>query len=163
MSEKKGIFRFLNLFDIVLIAVIVILAAVLVFVGGTGESSAVSENGTVTYVIEFKKMENGSENLIQVGDKLVDKIKKDEIGTVKSVEIKDAADLEDNMLEGGAADAVYENGKDVLVTIEAPCTENDRSITVGGGYVIRIGREASVRGPGYFGAGYIVDVERSDG
>jgi len=160
MDKKKGILRFFNLFDIILIGVIIILAVVLVFLSRTGEVDESAAQGTVTYVLELRRMENGSEELVKVGDRLTDKIKKYDIGTVTDVEIKDAATLADDILQGASGDTAFPTGKDVYVTVEAPCTENDTTITVGGGYTIRVGRDVSVRGPGYFGAGYIIDIVR---
>ena len=160
MDKKKGILRFFNLFDIILIGVIVILAVVLVFLSRTGEVDESSSHGTVTYVLELRRMENGSEEMVKAGDRLTDKIKKYDIGTVTNVEIKDAVSLQDDILQGASGDAVFPSGKDVYVTVEAPCTESGTAITVGGGYTIRVGRDVSVRGPGYFGAGYIIDIVR---
>lgn len=168
MNEKKGILKFLNLFDIIVIVVIAVLAAVLIFVGKEAEANknadaGAEKEGTVTYVIEFKKMGNGSEKLIKVGDQLVDKIKKYSIGTVVDVEVKDAVGMKENIIDGTVSETEYPEGKDVYVTVEAPCTENEYSIVVGGGYIVRVGKSASVRGPGYSSPGYIVDVVRGDG
>jgi len=164
MGEKKGIWRYLNLFDIVAIVVIVALACVFVLL--ERQSAAAEEtdtgSGTVTYVVEFMAMENGSEAFIQPGDRLVDKVKKYEMGNVVSVEITDAREQTHNFEEGSMTEAVRTTGKDAYVTVRAACTETDRAITVGGGFTVRVGKRVSVRGPGYFGTGYIVDVVRGD-
>ena len=54
---------------------------------------------------------------------------------------------------------VMEGFEDVLVTVEAACTSNAESVTVGGGYVLRVGAMAYVRGEGYMGSGPIVAME----
>ena len=50
--------------------------------------------------------------------------------------------------------------EDVLVTIEAPCSVSEESITVGGGYELRVGVMAYLRGNGYMGSGPIVAIEQ---
>ena len=53
-----------------------------------------------------------------------------------------------------------EDFEDVLVTIEAPCVTSDESITVGGGYQVRVGAMAYLKGEGYLGSGPIVALEQ---
>ena len=50
--------------------------------------------------------------------------------------------------------------EDVLVTTEAPCSVSEESITVGGGYELRVGVMAYLRGEGYMGSGPIVAIEQ---
>ena len=56
--------------------------------------------------------------------------------------------------------ATYEGYEDILVTVEAPCTESDEAIVVGGGYEIRVGTVTYIRGEGYMASGPIVAIER---
>ena len=50
--------------------------------------------------------------------------------------------------------------EDVLVTVEAPCTTSDESILLGGGYALRVGSVAYIRGEGYMASGPIISIER---
>ena len=50
--------------------------------------------------------------------------------------------------------------EDVLVTGEAPCTTSDEAITLGGGYALRVGSVAYIRGEGYMASGPIISIER---
>ena len=56
--------------------------------------------------------------------------------------------------------ATMEGFEDVLVTVEAPCTITDEAVTVGGGYALRVGLTAYIRGEGYMASGPIISMER---
>ena len=160
MSEKKGIWKFVNLFDIIVTAIVIVAAAALIFIGRATSAPEETAASTVNYVMVFEQMQNGSENLIRPGDKVMDKVKKYEMGSVVSVEVTDAYEMTENTDEGAAVSAKHLTGKDAYVTVTAPCTESESAITVGGGFNIRIGEEVSVQGPGWHGTGYVVDIIR---
>lgn len=162
-SDKKpsGIFKLLNLFDIILILVAVALVAVLFFTRSQGSVTPTAESGTVRYTIELTAMQNNSADLISVGDDLVDKVKKYRMGTVVAVEVypyeRQAEDLEN----GGMVDSPMSTQQAARVTIEASCTQTESQITVDGGYAVRVGTIVNVKGPGYNGLGYVISIERS--
>lgn len=155
-EAKRPILRFFNLFDIVAILVILALALVLVLANRAG-TEASAKDGSVTFTLEFTGMQNGSEQMIAPGDRLTDKIKKYSIGTVDAVEITDTP------LPDDPKRANEDPGKTAYVTVTAPCTETETEISVGGGFLVRVGLPVSVRGPGYFGSGYIVGIQRGEG
>ena len=49
---------------------------------------------------------------------------------------------------------------DIIITIEADATITDKDIIVGGGYPIKVGNSAYVKGKGYAGIGYVISIER---
>ena len=157
-NKKHSLF---NLFDIVVIALILILAAVLLLVN-VGQSRESEDAGTVTYTMLLEGMRNNSGNLISPGDELVDKVKKYNIGTVVSVDVETAERQVNDYENGGLVDSVVEDQQNAIVIVEADCTETSSQITVDGGYIIRAGLTVSVRGPGYWGTGYIISVDRGD-
>lgn len=164
MDKKKGPGRILgifNLFDIIVIAVAVALAAVLLLTRSGGVEQVVAQTTTVHYTIELTSMANGSAGLIAPGDPLVDKVKKYNIGTVTDVEVTDTETLT-NDLENGEVKLTTSPGlQTATVEVEVQAAETSSQLTADGGFVLRVGQSVSVRGPGYWGTGYIVAVERS--
>ncbi len=161
MKKKSSI---INVFDICVIAVAALLAGVLFLLGG-GETQSAGDgeenlSSTVTYTVELTGMMNNSAELVSVGDELVDRVKKYDVGTVTDVTVQNTVRQVSNLIEGGSAPAEMERLQTAIITIEAPCTQNDREITVGGGYTVRVGTAVSLKGPGYYGTGYIVGIER---
>ena len=130
----------LTLFDIVIIAIVVVIGAVLVWftgmAGGSGssgeESQGSSTSGTLRYTIELRQMVGESAYLIQEGDALVD------------------------------VPVTVPGYLTATVVVESPYTDNGTEIVVDGGYVIRSGVSVQVRGPGYAGSGEILTLERGD-
>ena len=49
-----------------------------------------------------------------------------------------------------------------MVTVEAPYTEGEDSLLLGGGFKLRVGVTAYVRGSGYMGSGPVVSIERGE-
>lgn len=164
MEKKKH--SLFNVFDIVVILIALVLFAVLFFArssgGDTSDDTASVKSGTVTYTIELTGMVNGSAELVSVGDELVDKVKKYDVGTVTAVEVSNTVRQVQDLINGGTVESEMSTQQTATITVEAPCTETETDILVAGGYVIKVGLSVSVKGPGYYGTGYIVGVERGE-
>ena len=152
----------LNLFDIIIIVLVIAIAAGLIYVKTRSVEKGGDADSTVEYSIELSSMSDRTEGMIKPGDKIEDKIKKLYMGEVKSVEFypstKEATDYE-------TGDTVYTELPGLIsarVVLTADCRQTESTITVNGGYVVRIGTEVSVLGPGYAGAGYVVGIERGE-
>ena len=159
-NEKKKSWRDLfNLFDVVVILVIIALGAVLVLFSGRGNKG---ESSTVRYTVEFTNMQNTTASLIQEGDSLVDRVKKFDLGKVVSVEVGATVRQLQDFEEGGTREAVASTLQTATVVIEASATETEQDILVSGGYIIKIGTQVSAKGPGYFCSGVVLAIERSD-
>ena len=158
-SNGKSIF---NLFDIIVIVIIVALAILLFFIREERTAQESTSAGTVTYTLELVGMQNGAADLIGEGDQLVDKVKKYNIGTVVSVEVMPTYRQVYDYVNGGLVESLVDDQQTAIIVVEAECTESSSQITVDGGYVIRAGLTASVRGPGYWGTGYIMSVDRGE-
>lgn len=160
----------LTLFDIVIIAIVVVIGAVLVWftgmAGGSGssgeESQGSSTSGTLRYTIELRQMVGESAYLIQEGDALVDGVRKYNMGTVVSVEVGDSITYSHDMENGTYVPVTVPGYLTATVVVESPYTDNGTEIVVDGGYVIRSGVSVQVRGPGYAGSGEILTLERGD-
>lgn len=160
-KKKRSIF---NLFDIVVILIAAVLAVILLAPrkapAPAGDDTAAG--GKVRYTIELSEMRNGTEQLIQPGDTLVDKIKKYDMGTVESVEIRPAIRQGEDLVDGRRVESELSSQKTAIVTVVADCTETDTGITVAGGFEVLVGVPVYAKGPGYYSAGYIIGIERND-
>ena len=90
----------------------------------------------------------------------MDNVRNYELGQVVSFEVLPAVSRQLDHEGRKYVQATYEGYEDILVTVEAPCTENDEAIVVGGGYEIRVGTVTYIRGEGYMASGPIVAIER---
>lgn len=155
-ANKFKVRDLFNLFDIVVLVVAVLLAAILVlFSRGAGK-----EQTTVIYTVEFTNMQNGSASLIQPGDSLVDRVKKFDLGKVLSVEVGPTYTQRNDQLEGGARDVASQTLQTATVVIEAPATETEQDLLVSGGFLIKIGTAVSAKGPGYSCYGTVLKIEK---
>ena len=161
MKEK---IRFkLNLFDTVIILVAVAVAAFLLW----GRLAPKSDGGvaaptqqTIQYTIRIRGAIEGTGALVQAGDALEDAIKNYNIGTVVSVTYgpaKTAAIDEANRI---LRQAETPEREDIDIVITAKATENEAQILVDGGFEVRVGEPAWLRGPGYLGSGTIINIAR---
>lgn len=145
-----------NLFDIVVLVVAVLLAAILIlFSRGAG-----TEQTTVIYTVEFTNMQNGSASLIQPGDSLVDRVKKFDLGKVVSVEVGPTYTEVENMTGGGSSMVASQLLQTATVVIEAPATETEQDLLVSGGFLIKIGTSVSAKGPGYSAYGTVLAIQK---
>ena len=170
MSEKKRIKWKLNLFDIVLLAVVLAAAAGLVawkFV--SSNQTTVDPNSgvtvpkgtqTVRYVVELEQLHEQTAEMVAVGDEVYERTKKELMGIVQSVEVTQARTLTKNELEGTFQFAEVPERYNVIMEITAQAVENDNGIVLESGLEVRAGTSVRVLGPGYYGAGYILSVER---
>lgn len=163
MDQK---FRFrLNLFDGI---VLVLALAVAVFLGyktlkpaAPVEDTGAPAPSSVTYVVRFQKMIEGTETLVEPGDKLTDNIKNYAMGTVISTEVQPAKTR-----------AVDEFGKQVLMAEVPGCVDlyvtvrsdsatlGDNAVILDGGYSLRVNSTAYIRGEGYMASGPVISIER---
>ncbi|MBR5381140.1 MAG: DUF4330 domain-containing protein [Oscillospiraceae bacterium] len=158
--EKR---RLLTAFDIVIIAAVVVLAALFLVWQASKNAAAApgseAVSGTVTYTLELNNFEN-ADNL-SVGDRLYETVKNTDVGVVKSFEIVPQK-IWQNDLETGGMKVTETEMRTAHLTIEAPCTVTASTIATKAGAVeIRVGRSLGVTGPGYWGAGFIIAIERS--
>ena len=167
MEQNTPKFRLrLNLFDgivlVLALAVAVLLAWTALKPAAPVQTDPTTSN-TVRYTVRFRRWAPGTSSLIQPGDQIADNIKNFEIGQVVSAEAVPAMVQVLDHDNRRIVWAELEGFEDVLVTVEAPCSVSDKAITVGGGYELRAGATAYLRGEGYMGSGPIVSVEEVQG
>lgn len=164
MEQNTPKFRLrLNLFDGIALVLALAVGAFLLWSAlkpaapaeGTSHSTA-----TVRYTVRFQKWIEGTGVLVESGDKLVDNIKNYELGTVVSAKAVPSQSLQLDHQSRQYVLAGIPGCEDVLVTVEAPCTTSDEAILLGGGYALRVGSVAYIRGEGYMASGPIISIER---
>jgi len=161
MKEK---IRFkLNLFDTVIILAAVAVAAVLLW----GRLAPKSDGGaaaptqqTIQYTLRIRGAIEGTAALIQPGDALEDAIKNYNIGTVVSITYSPAKTAAIDEANRILRQAETPEREDIDIVITAKATENEAQILVDGGFEVRVGEPAWVRGPGYLGSGTIINIAR---
>lgn len=163
MEQKKFRLR-LNLFDGLVIIAALAVGALLLWTrlkpAAPAAQPGAAAQDTVRYTVRLQRWAPGTSALVSKGDQIADNIKNFEIGNVVDVE---AAPCLEQVLDQGNRRWVWaevEGLEDVLITIEAPCTVSDEAIVVGGGYELRVGVMAYLKGEGYLGSGPIVSMEQ---
>lgn len=164
MEQHTPKFRLrLNLFDGIVLVLALAVGAFLLWTALKPAASPVGESSTtstVRYTVRFQRWIAGTGSLVQPGDKLVDNIKNFEMGSVVSSEAVSAQSLQLDNISRQYVLTDVSGYEDVLVTVESPCTENSEAITLGGGYALRVGAMAYIRGEGYMASGPIISIER---
>lgn len=165
MEQKR--FRLkLNLFDGIVILLAVAAAAFLLWRMVKPELPVQSDPATastVRYTVRFKRWMPGTSHVVEAGDRIMDNIKNYEVGHVVSAEAATATSQTLDIQSDRYIWMEMDGFEDVLVTIEAPCVVTDGAITVGGGYEVRVGSTAYLKGEGYMGSGPIVAIEEVRG
>lgn len=164
MEQNNPKFRLrLNLFDGIVLVLALAVGAFLLWSTLKPASTAGADSpaaATVRYTVRFQRWIEGTGCLVQEGDKLVDNIKNYELGSVVSAEVVPAMSQQLDHEGREYVQTLIPGYEDVLVTVESPCSVTQESITLGGGYKLRVGGTAYIRGEGYMASGPIISIER---
>ena len=165
MEQNTPKFRLrLNLFDAIVLVVVLLAGAVLVWFGlrSSGSEAASPTTRTVQYTVLFQRIREGNSALIEAGDPLVDTVRNYNLGTVVSTRVEPATYQVLNQETQTYVDAVLEGYEDVYITVESTCTESGSgdALLLDGGYDFRVGQTINVRGPGYLGSGRVTQIVR---
>ena len=160
--KKKSIF---NVFDIALILIAAALALVVFISRSPSKNAPAPETdepvpGMVSYTVEITGMQNGTAHLVSVGDKLVERSHKWDMGTVTAVEVVPTARRTFNEYTMEYSDVDTELTETAIITILASCTEDAGNINVAGNQPIKVGTSIRMNGPGYYGAATVIGIER---
>lgn len=169
MEQNNGKFRLrLNLFDAIVLIAALAVAAFLLWNAFKPAASApasgetITASSTIRYTIRFQRLMEGTGSLIQPGDALVDTIKNYKLGNVVAVEVVPAEYQILNQESREYVLTTISGYEDALVTVESPCTNSNDTLLLDGGYTLRVGATAYVRGEGYMGSGPIISIEREE-
>ncbi len=156
MDESKKKFR-INFFDIVIIAIVACIGIGLyVF---THRDTAL-ETKQITYKIELNGVVKGLADYIHEGDVLYENTKNYKMGSVVSVETVPYSTIIPDYENNEYKDSVDPTCESVIITLNADVTETDSAYAVDGQFIVRAGTDIFVKGPGYAGEGYVIEIER---
>ncbi|HHT17453.1 MAG TPA: DUF4330 family protein [Papillibacter sp.] len=165
MSSKNQGFRWkLNVFDVIIMAVVLVAAAALIIVWrNSGRSNiSVMESRPVRYRIEINGMVPDSAIAIESGDLIYDSVKKYALGTVQDVTLEPARRLSKDMETGRTILAEIPDRLTAVIDVVCDCYDSESTVSTTSGYTLRVGQNVFVAGPGYAGSGYIVSILRED-
>ena len=147
-----------NLIDtLVVLAILLAIAAGAYYMLG-GRGAEVNSGVTVRYQIELANKEAYLTELFKTGDRVQVSEKEKIEAVVTDVLVRPARQVSFNM-ETGAHEWQEIPGKyDILVTMESSGTETEEQVYASS-TPIRVGEEMVVRGKGYAGFGFIVDLD----
>jgi len=148
-----------NLFDLVIVLLIAAVGAVL-YMMVRPTAAAVVQTTPMRYTVEMLNLPEGTHELMQVGDEVIDSSKNYPMGTVVGVEVTPYTIEADDQENGVVRQAPVAGYETVLLTLEADMVVTDSSITTEGGYLVRVGLATKTKGDNFAATGYIVAIER---
>ena len=168
MSEKKRCkCKLLNLFDLCLIGAAVLVAVVLVVFKLKAAPAPVDPTATVPtnmqtvrYVVELEQIHQQTADMIQADQVIYERTKRECMGTILDVAVNDATTLTKDEEHGTFQFVEVPERYNVVMTVESKCTVKEDAIVLDSGLEVRAGTSVRVLGPGYYGAGSILSVER---
>lgn len=166
MDKRKMKIK-LNLFDIIILALVVVGGIAFFAITNMSRSGGValpttSATRTVRYTIELASMLEEAADLINEGDIIVDRIEKRTLGKVVAVEIVPAVIPVKDIFTGEQLLEAQPGRITANLTLETTAAETASALTVDGGFIVRAGTQVTAIGPGYAGMGYVLSVERED-
>lgn len=160
MENKKKRIKF-NLFDVIVIAVILLLAAAAYLILN-GLPNASENTVTVSYTLELTGLREEMADSVEVGDSFYVTSTGYEIGTVTAVEVVPytvtATDKEEAVIRNQEV-ADYVN---LQITLEVEVIETDDALTTEDGQVIRTGTSLTASNGTVIGSGFVIWTERGD-
>ncbi|MCI1959128.1 MAG: DUF4330 domain-containing protein [Clostridia bacterium] len=147
----------INLFDIVIFAVIIIAAVI-----GYRYLNREKVVGTskLRYTIELRDNPDGFSNNIHIGDDITDNVKNYYMGKVVDVKVEPCKKLIADTVDGAVKESECEGKETDILTLEADVTDDGANYRVNGYYTVKAGLEVAAKGNGYAGRGYILTVDR---
>lgn len=157
---KKG-FNGMDLFILIVIALVVAAAVFIVsgMRGGAGGSS--SESVTIEYTVEFAKVNNSVIGSIKEGDSVTDPDNKQNIGTVVAVKSEPYSELIYNDNDGSVYMAENPDISNLLITVRAEASHSDSGYYVNGARFL-VGRACNIWSRGFAGSGYCINIREMD-
>ena len=157
--ENKKLFGKINIFDIIILLVVLALAVgVVIFLRNTEKTTNTSNEKT--YMIKLDKVIAGTSEKIKQGDKIYDNEINSFIGEVVSVEKKDYTRVIENYETNEFVEANVEGYETLILTIKVGLNDAGSDLKTNNDYVIKVGKQVFLRGPSYASAGYIIQIER---
>lgn len=154
-----------NLLDGIILLLIVAIAAagIFLFAGGNGGDTVVgTQNTQAVFKIQLTRVDESLyekfRSALDSGESVWVGIKERFEGKIEELEFGPSTRITTDMRSGKAKLSEDPTAFDLTVTINAAAVENDGSISASG-TPIRVGEETSVRGKGFAGFGFVIDLK----
>lgn len=115
------------------------------------------ENVTVYFTVEIREREDGFADLIEVGDEIRDAVRNYFLGHVHNVEVRPTEIITFDQDNQAFIYSRIPERYDVWLTVRGVGTETASAIATHG-QEVRVGQEVFLRGRGYAGLGFIVNL-----
>lgn len=151
IDKNLKLFGRVSLLDVLIIlAVIAAVVFAAAYFGSHGTGLGNADNHPITYEVMIKKVDYDFVSEITAGQKVSDRVKGYDRGTVESVEIVPHSDKSTDLTTGGQALKEYPGLYDAIVRISTKAEVTDRYINLSGNRV-DIGKEAYLQiGPNVY-------------
>ena len=117
---------------------------------------------SISYQIRTNEIESVVFDKINEDTNIYDSIKNYYIGKVTKKELATATREVYSEKTGEVEIAEVPNKVNVILTIECDGVVNGKDIVLGGGYDLKVGNQAFVKGKGYAAIGYVISINRLD-
>ncbi len=159
--KKYRLFGKIPVFDIIIIAVIIVVAIVFYNVFMTSKSGEViinSQTKTIRYTVEFLNISNTIDGIPDVGEKVYETSSNYAMGTVVSADAKPFVNYSYNEVTGEPTSTTYEDRQTISIVIEASAVVSERCTEVNG-VKIGIGKTTTFNMPSLCALGVIINIE----
>lgn len=158
MNNNKGkLFGIFNILDIVILIIIVSIIAAGVYFYGQYKDNQAANLQTVEYDVEIKGVDEKFIAAINDGDFIRESVKGNNLGRVAGLSYTKATNINSDFINGKYVTTEVPGKLDMVLKLTADASVTSRSVTVGG-LEIRIGQKIYVKGKGYAGEGFILNV-----
>lgn len=159
MEENKTIRRHFNIFDVVIIALVLLaLAAALLLRDRSTGQDAARDTAPMRFMVELAKAPLGMADQIHVGDPVYRSTDSVYLGTVADIRCVPHLEREYISAVGRFIAYEYEENCDIYVTIENEGYSTARDIVIGT-ITPKICGEMYIKGKGFARLGYVLDVD----
>ena len=159
--KKYRLFGKIPVFDIIIIAVVLIVGIVFYKVFMTSKSGATilnSETKTIRYTMEFKDISELIDGVPEQGEKVYDTSTNYELGNVVSADKKPFIKYGYNDITGEPTSTVYEDRQIITVVVEAKAVVSEKSTEINS-VKIGLGKSITVNMPSLCAMGVIINIE----
>ncbi len=159
MSKSKGkLFGIFNILDIVILIIIALIIGVGIYAYGNYKDNQEADMQTVEYEVEIKSVDEKFISAIKNGDFIRESVKGNNLGRVAGTAYTPSTNVNADFINGKYVVAEMPGKLDLVLKLTADAKVTSRSVTVGG-LEIRIGQKIYVKGKGYAGEGFILNVK----
>ena len=149
----------LNLFDIIVIAIVLlcIIFMVIKFWPQNSDSNITEQNNKFSYVVRVEGISATSADMIKVGDELFDKVSNSKIGIITNLKVEPAVGVIEG-IEGTIIQAEMPNKIDVDITVETEGKMQNGEYVANGLIRILVGQTKQVKTKYWMASGFVTEV-----